>query len=249
MKRPTPPLFLFIVLSLLGLTVARAAAPEITEAMVQERLGKGQEFAAGGYGPQAMKEFRWCYDEGMVAVPRLKNLRTTILVGMIKRLSKSYGPAEEAMIKWRADAEKRLLAGGDDSAAVEFSAWCDALGEESRLIKTFDKLPAGDPRRRGFGLPGFTALLGKRRYADAASTMSFEAMARTADAQIARVPKNAEEDDPTHDLAVTQLLDFIEVLTGAKDTAHATEMVTKLKEFDASGTTQRDIEKRLKRAS
>ena len=151
------------------------------------------------------------------------------------------------MTKRCADAEKRLM-DGEANAAAEFSGWCDALGQESRLLKTFDKLPPGDPRRHGFGLAGLTALLGKKRYADAASTMSFEAMMRQADLQISRVPKNPEEDDQSQEAAVKQVLDYIEVLAGAKDKEHADQMVAKLKAFDGSGTTRRDIEKRLKRA-
>jgi len=50
-------------------------------------------------------------------------------------------------------------------------------------------------------------------------------------------------------VAVNQLLDFIEALAGAKDPAHAEQMATKLKAFDSSGGTKRDIEKRLKRAA
>lgn len=247
MQRPTPSLVFLVVALFLGAAVARAADTEITEAMVEQRLSKGAEFAAGGYGPQALKEFLWCYDEGMVAVPKFRGMRTTVLVSMIKRLASSHGPAEEAMIKRCADAETRLLA-GDAAAAAEFSAWCDALGGDSRLLKTFDKIPAGDPRRRGFGIAGLTALLGKKRYADAASTMSFEAMVRMADDKISRVPKNPEDEDPRQDAAIKQLLDFIEVLAGAKDKEHADQMVAKLKAFDSSGTTKRDIEKRLKRA-
>jgi len=247
MKRPTPSFVLLVLLSLFAPVLVRAAGPEITEAMVDARLNKGAEFMAGGFGAQALKEFLWCYDEGMVAIPKYKHMRTTVLVSMIKRLGNTYGPAEEAMSKRCADAEKRLLAGAA-SAAAEFSAWCDALLQEGRLIKTFDKLPAGDPRRSGFGLAGLSALLGKKRYADAASTMSFEAMMRQADIQISRVPKNPEEDDQSQEAAVKQMLDYIEVLAGSKDKEHADQMIAKLKAFDSSGTTKRDIEKRLKRA-
>lgn len=247
MQRPTPSLLFALVALCLGTPAARAADSAITEAMVEERLSKGAEFSAGGYGPQALKELLWCYDEGMVAVPKFKGMRTTVVVSMIKRLATNYGPAEEAMIRRCADAEKRLL-DGDVAAAAEFSAWCNALGGDNRLLKAFDKIPAGDPRRRGFGLAGLSALLSKKRYADAASTMSFEAMMRVADDQISRVPKNPEDGDLRQDAAVTQLLDFVEVLTGAKDKEHADLMIAKLKAFDSSGTTKRAIEKRVKRA-
>jgi hypothetical protein len=247
MKRLTPSCLIVVALAFLLPVFARAADGEITEAMVQQRLTKGQELAAGGFPAQALTEYLWCYDEGFPAVPRLRALRTTVLVGMIKRLARDNGDAEIALGKRCDEAEKRLLA-GDEGAAMEFSALCDALGSEKRLLKVFDKIPAGDPRRHGFGLPGVTALLGKKRYADAASAMSFEAMLRVTQEQFAHVPPNAEEDDPRHDAAVTQALDFIEVLAGAKDQAHADEIIAKLKTFDASGTTKRDIEKRLKRA-
>jgi len=247
MKRPTPSFCLLLLLSLFAPALLRAADAGITEAMVDARLNKGAEFSAGGFGSQALKEFLWCYDEGMVAVPKYKFMRTQVLIPMIKRLASNYGPAEEAMSKRCADSEKRLLA-GDANAAAEFSAWCDALGEESRLVKTFDKIPAGDPRRHGFGLPGMSALLAKKRYADAASTISYESMMRAAETQISRVPKNPEDGDQSQEAAVKQLLDFIEVLAGAKDKEHADLMVAKLKAFDGSGTTRRDIEKRLKRA-
>jgi len=161
--------------------------------MVQERLSKGQELAAGGFEPQALKELLWCYDEGMLAVPRYKPVRTTILVGMIKRLAiptARRGGDEQRC----ADSEKRLLA-GDESAAVEFAAWCDALNDERRLLKVFDKLPLADPRRRGFGMSGFSALFGKRRYADAVSALPFEAMMRMADMQVSRGSRSSGEDD------------------------------------------------------
>ena len=248
MQKITPSRFSFLVVAFLSAAVARAATPEITEGLVQQRFAKGQEFARDGYGAQALKEYLWCFDEGMVAVPRYNGVRTSFLLDSIKRLANDYEPAQQAMLTHCAEAEKRLLA-GDATAGLEFAAWCDALNDERRMMKTFDQLPPDDPRRRGFGMKAFRAFLSKRRYVDALSALPFDTMIRMAEAKLSMMASSPHASDESRDAAINEVLDYIEALAGAKQTAEADEMIAKLKAFDPSGTTRRDIERRVKRAN
>lgn len=246
MTRSTPPRCLLALFSLLSPAISRAA--EITEAVVQQHLDKGIQFAQDGFSPQALKEFLWCYDEGMPAVPRLKSVRARIIAPQIQHLATEYDPAQQAMTKRCADAEKQLLA-GDEAAAPEFAIWCNAMGEDSRLLKIFDKLPADDARRRAFGLPAFQAFLAKRRYADALTVVPFDTMSRRADATLTMMKNSPHASEDARDDAVHEILAYIEVLAGATQMAQAQEIGAKLAAFDGGSSMRRDIERRIKRGS
>lgn len=228
--------------------IARAADPELTEDLVQTRYTRGLQLLREGYDAQALRDLLWCYDEGMPAFPQYKVARTSVLISAIKRLADNYDAAQQAMVKRCADAERRLLA-GEDAAVVEFVAWCDALNDERRMIKIFDQLPADDSRRHGFGVTAFRVFLSKRRYADALSALPFDSMMKVANSQVERFANSPRASPESRAAAVDGILDFIEVLAGAQETTGAQEMIAKLKAFSPTGETNRDIERRLKRAS
>lgn len=225
-----------------------AAEPAFSAVLVEQRFVKGQQFARDEFPAQALREFLWCFDEGMRAFPQFKGVRTGLLVEEIKKLADTYEPAQQAMMKRCDEAERRLLA-GDPTAGVEFAAWCDALNDPKRLLRFFDQLPPDDPRRHGLGLQAFRIFLEKHRYADAVSALPYDAMTRLADTQIERVANSPQASPESRDFVTSSLLDYIEALAGASRSTEADEMIAKLKQFDPSGSTRREIDKRLKRAA
>lgn len=143
-----------------------------------------------------------------------------------------------------------VLDQADRTAVAEFAALCAQLGDEDRLIAAFERLPRGDSRRAAFGLRAFRLLLPRQRYADALGAMPFRAMASLAQSSIDRPPpaRDARSAESHRRFTVGSLLDYIEVLAGANELAHAEEMIAKLKAFDPSAETNARIEERLKRA-
>src|SRR6185369_2778338 len=136
--------------------------------VVKARYDLGRELARSGKSAEALAEYLWCFDEGMVQVSSYAGVRLSFLVGEIERLGKKYPPAREAL-ETRCDAaEKRLLEDASDrQAGADFAALCATLGEDSRMLAVFDKFPAGDKRRLALGHRVYKLLREKHRYADA----------------------------------------------------------------------------------
>jgi thiol-disulfide isomerase/thioredoxin len=218
---------------------------------VKARHDLGRTLAQKGDDAGALREFLWCFDEGMVKVSSFAGVRTSFLLGDLGRLSKRYPPAREALLERCAAAEQRVLRDPRDTRSVtEFAALCAELGDDTRMLGVFDSLPRDDPRLRGFGLRAFRVLLPQQRYADALRAMPPDSMFRLVELNINRPPSMNDPRvlESSRRFTVNTMLDYIETLAGANDATHAEEMVAKLKKFDESEETNRKIEERLLRA-
>lgn len=227
------------------------AGETIDRDTVRARHDLGRTLAQKGDDAGALREFLWCFDEGMVKVSSFSGVRTSFLLGDLGRLAKRYPPAREALLERCTAAEQRALHDERDSRSVnEFASLCAELGDDTRMLGVFDSLPRDDPRRRGFGLRAFRVLLPQQRYADALRAMPPDSMFRLAELNLNRPPgmNDPRALESSRRFTVTTMLDYIEALTGANEATHAEEMVAKLKTFDASEETHRKIEERLRRA-
>lgn len=244
--RPFVPVVLVFWLGL-PLSASGAEASAGREA-VQARYRAAQQEARTGNPEQALRELVWCFDEGMVRESSFSGVRLSFLVGDFARLAQRHPPAEEFMRRRCTEAELRMF-GGEAAATQEFAAWCGALGEEARLLEAFGRIPAGDPRRRLFGLRVFRSLLTARRYPEALEVLPFEAMLRLLGSNPTRADAPPGAADAARRFAVNNGLDYLEAVAGAKQMDQAAQLREKLKVLDDSPETRSELEKRLARAA
>jgi len=176
---------------------AEATAEPITSDLVQARYKRGQELARNGQAAEALAEFLWCWDEGMVRVPSFSGVRVSFLPGEIEKL----GPGAVTALPARRDqAQKRVFASlSDFAAASEFAAIDRVLKEDDLTIAIYDQLPASDPRRRPLAAGAYEQLVSARRYADAAPVRGYASMLSSFEADDA--PDAPSPSEPRRDVA------------------------------------------------
>ncbi len=244
--RPFLPCFLILWFGLA--TTGAAAEPGPGREAVQARYRAAQQEALTGDPAQALRELVWCFDEGMVRETSFSAVRLSFLVRDFAQLARKYPPAGEFMRRRADEAEMRLF-GGERAAAQEFAAWCEALGDEPRLLEAFGRIPAGDMRRRRFGLQAFGVLRKARRYSEALEVLPYDSMIRLTGLNVSRPNLPAAAAETARRFAVGSYLDYIEVLAGANQTGEAGQLREKLKALDDSPATREELERRLARAA
>jgi thiol-disulfide isomerase/thioredoxin len=222
---------------------------------VQSRYDLGRLLAASGKAEAALKEYLWCYDEGMVRVPSYAGVRNSFLLGSIAQLGRSYPPALAALRERRDQAEKQMMAGPDNrSAAMDFASLNGELDENQRTLIAFDKLPPDDSRRGGLLLRVYDLLIEARRYGDAAKARSFAKMTAEFDRNIqylsivANKPSSEMIKKAQTRYIVSTATKNIEVLAGAGDLEHARDLAAKLLSFDGSDETKALLKQHVERA-
>ncbi|MBL9201289.1 MAG: thioredoxin family protein, partial [Opitutaceae bacterium] len=209
---------------------AKVAADE--REAVRARYSLAKTLAQRGQSAEALEHYLWCYDVGMVKVASYVGVRNSFLTMDLGRLAREYEPARDALLM-RRDAAKRRLLDGEAAATRDFAALSDALGDQAANLAMFDQLPAGDPRRRAFGLRVQAALVEARRYADALEAMPVGSILQLVDGALSRP-------DPTAvDVSVSRVrakgyVSYVEVLAGAGDMARARELIGKILRIDAT---------------
>lgn len=222
---------------------------------VQARYNLGQTLAQSGQTEAALKEYLWCYDEGMVRVPSYAGVRNSFLLSSIAQLGHSYPPAVAALREHRDQAEQRMMATPDNrTAAMDFASLNGALNENQRTLTMFDKLPPDDSRRGGLLVRVYDLLIEARRYGDAAKAMSFGQMTADFDRNVQYLSTTAGRPGREFIKAsqtkyiVTTATKNIEVLAGAGDLAHARDLAAKLLAFNGSDETKALLRQRVERA-
>ncbi len=243
---------------------AQAALPSpapssepVTHASVETRFKRAQALAKAGQAEEALKEFLWCYDEGMPRVTGFSGVRQSHLLDEIAKLGKTYPPALEALREHRDRAERTMLASATDfDAAMSFSSINRVLGENGRTLQLWEQLPPDDRRRTALGHQAYGELVKTRRYQDAAQAMPYRMMNSMFESLSDPLPKAVLDKAPDaarlqreqRDYVVKNTTGYVEVLAGAGDLDHARELVGKLLEFDSSAETQAALRKGLFRA-
>jgi hypothetical protein len=227
----------------------------ITGNLVQERFQRARELAKSGQPEAALREFLWCFDVGMKRVSGLAAIRLSALVMDIGELGKRYPEALTALRVRRDQIEARVLASESDFDAVsELSALNRTLDENDRSIELYDRLPAGDRRRRALAGGAFESLVDSQRYAAALEGRPYSSMSSAFEAQIQERPQSAAL--PNADAvrkamrngAVTGTARNIEVLAGAGDLEHARSLIERLLAYDGSEETKAALQTHLERA-
>ena len=250
-KAGTPP-----ARQVMGATAeAGAAGGEITHATVDARYKHAQELARNGAWADALAEFLWCYDEGMVRVSSYVGVRSSFLLLQLSRLGENYPPALDALRERRDRAEQRMMADSTGrGAASDVASLNGALGDSARNVELYDQFPAGDARKRAMGYEVFEPLLEVQRYSDAVVALPYSQMTMQFDRIIEERPLPAGIRNPEmirrsqRENAVGTASTNIEALAGAGDLANAKTLMGRLLAYDSSDTTKATLREHLTRA-
>lgn len=234
---------------------ARAGSGALTHAAVQARYSQALEFARQGDGAAALKEFLWCFDDGMARVSTFRIARRGLLLDAMAKLGQRYPEALAVMRARRDEAEKSMLAGVFELDAIaDFVALNRALGEISRTLLQYDRMPLDHARRDDMAVLAFEQLMQAQRYDDAARAKPYSRMESQFELAARDRPppagiRNLEEiRKNTRDFVVNGTANNIEVLAGAGDLAGAQTLAKKLLAYDSSEPTQAILQGRLTRA-
>ena len=229
---------------------AVASVPAEGRGAVQARYNFAKTLAQNGKNQEALDQYLWCYDEGMVKEDSFGGVRVSFLTGELGRLAAKFPPAREALVVRRDDAKKRLLAGaGDRRAPTEFSALNEALGDRAANLALFDQLPAGDVRRGGFGLRVYADLAEARRYAEALEVQPYSTMVMLLENSLAPRPgARGGVDESLKAYTLKSAATNVEVLAGGGELDHARELIGRILAADSSGEIKDLLREKLARA-
>jgi hypothetical protein len=216
----------------------RATSGPITHDAVQARFKHARELAANGNVDDALKEYLWCYDVGMLQIASYSGVRGSYVLEEIKNL----GPKGVTALEERFAAVRRAIASGDDGAIGDFRGLSRTLGQKDAIVKLFDEMPAGDPRRQQVAIYASDDLVEKQRYADAMLGKSYGMMSSMLEEIAANAPGRLR------DYAISRASKDIEALAGSGDLAHAQNLITRVLAVDSSANTRTLIEQHLARA-
>jgi len=232
---------------------APPARVPITHDYVESRYKHAQELAKAGQYEEALKEFLWCFDEGMPLVTGYGGVRGSYLLSMIAKLGEKYPPALTALRERRDQAEQRLLASANDSDATsDFSSINRYLEEHGRNLQLYDQLPANDPRKTALRRAVYDPLRTAQRYADAAKATPYKEMLSDledlTEGPPTSVPNAAAIRQKLRTLAVKETAKDIEVLAGAGDLDHARALIDRILAFNNSAEAKAILQTHLTRA-
>jgi hypothetical protein len=236
------------------------AAP-VTQEVVSGRFRRAAEFARSGRFEDALRDYLWCFDDGMPRFAVFAAVRTGSLLGELADLARRYPPAREALRERRDQAEQRMRGSATErEAAADFAALNEALGENARTLREFERLKPDDPRRDGLGARVFEPLATQKRYREALQARSFAAMRTSFELASSLLLENAAAAKGGGSAAAIRALGVqrdtlarntardVEVLAGAGELAEAQALAAALLEFDGAVATQTLLREHLARA-
>jgi hypothetical protein len=231
-----------------------AEAP-VTRDAVEARYKHAQDLASRGDAAVALKEFLWCFDEGMPRVTGYGGVRTSFLLSEIAKLGEQYPDALAALREQRDKALQRMLASATDfDAAMEFSALNRALKQDQNTLAVFDQLPADDQRRQTLASSAYDQLVTAQRYGDALLGKSYAQITAQFQIMAAERPLPANISNPEmlrkaqHDHLISSTAKNVEVLAGAGDLEHARALAARVLAFDRSPEARNLLQQHATRA-
>ncbi len=226
---------------------------QLTNNGVMARYNNARILAQNGRYEEALKDFLWCYDIGMVKVTHLNGSRRNLVIPELAMLRTKYAPALKALQERRDAAEQVMLVSEQEVDAVkDYAQLNQALGEHMKNLDFFTSLSAKDNRRQ-FLIPFVSdQLLASQRYNEIVQTNTFSRMQTSfvlTSASIDETPKLP----PAHSKGrIDRFADTtsknIEALAGAGEIDNAGKLIGKLLEFDNSTETRAKIQEHLTRA-
>ena len=236
-------------------TVASTPITPITHDEVESRYKKAQDLARSGDSAAALKEFLWCFDEGMPRVPGYAGVRASFLLDSIAKLGEAYPAALTALRERRDKAAEQMLSSETDSgAAMDLAALNHTLKEDQNTLAVFDRLPAEDRRRQVLASAAFDQLVEAQRYGDALLGMPYANISAQFEMNQAERPLPANIANPEkirkiqRDYLINSTAINVEVLAGSGDLDHARTLAGRLLTYDSSPETKALLQQHATRA-
>lgn len=236
--------------------VLEEAAP-ITAQTIVERLKRIGALTAEGKNEEALREYIWLLDVGMVRVPEFRLTRYQNVASLMQQFlaeRANYAPAREFLRQRQGELEQQFRAGREDSPdaaqqIVDFGSINRAMKEEERTLAAFDSLPANDGRRRMFGSFVVEQLIDARRYAEAAEFRTYSDMLGKIERQEGMMRQGQIKGFTVarEPFLATMGRNF-EVLAGIGALADARTLAERLFAFDGSAETRARVQQHLERA-
>ncbi|MDX6769561.1 MAG: thioredoxin family protein [Elusimicrobiota bacterium] len=194
---------------------------------VRTRFERAQLLAGQGRDQDALAEFLWLFDEGMPAVPALRDWRHTALVMQLAALGRRLPAAAEALEARRAAAWATVDASTEGARAALTVAGIDRWsGAPDRTLRDYDALPSADPRRAVLGPRVTRQLLAAKRYEDCLSAHDTPDFA----ARFGREFGGAQ--DGRRDIGRSEAADWLAALAGARRDEEARRLIARVTALD-----------------
>lgn len=225
----------------------------ITAESVQSRFTHAQALARDGRWEEALKEYLWCFDEGMVRIATFTGVRRSFLTSALGELAQKY-PAARVAIEERLDAAEQKLNAepANRDAPADFAALNHALNDDARTLAVFDRLAVDDPRRRNLGgVYLYDVFVSTQRYSDAVRSRPYDNSIQTFTVMEQKFSEHAVPDAASAGLRrnmVENAAKSVEALAGAGDLQHAREFAAKVLAFDNSPETVATLQTHVTRA-
>ncbi|HTJ79935.1 MAG TPA: sigma-70 family RNA polymerase sigma factor [Rariglobus sp.] len=222
----------------------------ITYDYVEARYNRAQELAKAGSNEDALREFLWCYDEGMPPIAGYGGVRYSYLLQMIAKLGETYPHAITAMRERRDKAEQRILASPNDfDATMSFSSINHYLKEDARNMELYDQLEPNDPRKAALGMMVYDALTTARRYREAIQAKPYASMSSMLEALTDTSGPNAALIRQTQRTEIVKTTaSYVEVLAGSGDLSHARILSARILAYDGSSEAKAILQEHAARA-
>ena len=232
-----------------------AAKTPITQDMVSTRYKNAQELARQGDAAEALKEFLWCFDDGMPRVSGYGGVRTSFLLSSIAKLGEKY-PAALVALRQRRDAALQRMQNSenDADAATDFAAINRTLKEDQNTLVAFDQLPAEDSRRKTLASAACDQLIEAQRYGDALLGRPYAHISAVFEMGITERPLPVNITNPEkirksqRDYLINSTVKNIEMLAGAGDLEHARTLAGRLLAYDSAPETKTLLQQHTTRA-
>lgn len=136
------------------------------------RMEYARTLCQKGKHEEALKEYLWCFDEGLKHGPAFFGVRLSFLLQDIADLGSSYPPALDALRQRRDAAEQAIVSGKASLVRVlEFTSINQYLGVPQASLAMYDRLRQEQPKSDVVGLLRdnlMDELLAQHRYAEIA---------------------------------------------------------------------------------
>jgi thiol-disulfide isomerase/thioredoxin len=224
-------------------------------AFVDARYRLGDELTRAGDYQEALGEYLWCLDEGMIRVPAYTGVRASFLLGSIASLAKQYPPAWDALKTRRDEARQKLEKSPNDrQAGGDFANLNHCLGDDQATLTYFDKLPPDAPQREALGYYLFDLLLEAKRYDDALAAVPYARFKQTFGFTVSRIqspggtPLPASAAEAMRDFAVRSGAKQLEALAGTGKLDDARALLKEILALKPSEEAISMVRKHLERA-
>ncbi len=202
------------------------------------------KLAEMGKDEEALKEYLWCFDEGLKHSPPYAGVRVSFLLGEISDLGRRYPKALDELRKRRDAARDRLAKPGSSGGlmdVMDFASINRELEEGARTLELYDRLRKEQPGSPSLDMLKryvFDELLDARRYAEIArdfpilESVEDEISQHRMSLSFMREERRKEMESVLREMVARQVARYYEVLIGTSNEAGAAKVAARLIELE-----------------